>query len=196
MARQVGFTSQTKNNLVLGAGRLVANFGKAGQVALGASRGGAVATITQTYRTAEVDGTVGMVKGLRRIIEADVQLTATLVEFDESKLLQLLPGAVSADTQADDVIVGDADIDAGDHKKITRSGDLSDADYLDNVALVYEVASKNDPGVFLITNVLQDGPIAITTEDDGEATVPVQFTGHYLASDPENEPWAIYMPKA
>ena len=188
MARQVGFTDQTRNRLVLGAGKLVANFGQADEEDLGATRGGAVATITQNFRTAEVDGTIGMVKGLRRIIEADVQLTATLVEFDEEKLLTLLPGAEAVDSTLTDPVA------ATDYRKITRSGDIGDTDYLTNVALLYEIAGKDDPGVFLIREVLQDGPIAITTEDDGEATVPVQLTGHYLASDPENEPWELYLP--
>lgn len=194
MPRQIGFTETTKDRMVLGAGKLVVNYGETGQVALGATRGGAVWTVTQTFRTAEVDGTIGMVKGLRRIIEAEVQLTATLVEYDEDKLLQLLPGAVSADSAASD-FPQTSDVGAATHKKITRTGDIDDADYLANVALVFEVSNKTLPGVALIKNALQDGPIAVTTEDDGEATVAVQFTGHYDASSPEDEPWELYMPE-
>ena len=209
MPRQIGYTTETRERLVLGAGRLIVNFGTANEVALGATRGGGEWTVTQTYRQAEVDGTIGAVKGLKRIIEASVQLTTTLVEFDRDKLLQLFPGAVAGDSRATDPIVttgltglfnpdsaqaGSAP-GAGQHHRLSRAGDVSDSDYLTNVALLFEVSRKSHPGVALVLNALQDGPIAVTTEDDGEATVPIQFTGHYDPATPEAEPWQLYLPK-
>ena len=181
MARQIGFTADTPNRLVLGAGKLVTNYGGT-EVSLGATRGGAVFTINQTYRHAEIDGTVGMVKGLKRIIESEAQLTATLVEFDAAKLLQLIPGS-EPDTSTND-----------GWNTITRSEDIDDDSYITNVALLAEVAGRTNPMVLILKNVLHDGPIAVTTEDDGEATVAVQFTAHYDASSPTDEPWELRVP--
>ncbi|MCK8826408.1 hypothetical protein MWH25_01425 [Natroniella acetigena] len=151
---------------------------------LGATRDGNSFTIEQEFREMEVDGAKGPVKGSRRIINVMVQLTANIIQMSTDNFLKALPGASAEDHP---------DTDAT-HDKISRK--IGDAlEYVGRLALVGTIHQTDEPIICVLKNGLHDDNFSIETSEDDEATLELNFTGHF---DPENldeEPWEIHYPK-
>ena len=188
--RVVGLTPETANGILLDAGALYQNFGQSNQAQIGATRGGAVFRIAQTFRDVEVDGTYGPIKGLRRVIEANAMITATLIELRDPV------GGTAVMDQFKRLLPGSADLtDTPTHYKLGRTGSVSDADYIANIAVVAPVSNNDQNFVGILKNVLQTGEIEVTLTDDNEGVVAVEFTAHYDLPTPTEEPWEIWFPK-
>src|SRR5215831_1244858 len=98
MARLTGVSSTTPFNIVVDAGCVYINYGDvANERMLGATRGGATFTVTQEFRSVEVDGVPGPIIGLTRIINLEVVLTARMLELSPENLLVAFPGAAMTD---------------------------------------------------------------------------------------------------
>ncbi|GAH36258.1 unnamed protein product, partial [marine sediment metagenome] len=74
-------------------------------------------------------------------------------------------------------------------------GEISDSDYIENVAIVGNVSGKNLPIICIIKNALADAGFSISTAPRDEAVPVIVFTGHYDPDDLDSEPWEIRYPK-
>ncbi len=84
----------------------------------------------------------------------------------------------------------------GTHTTIT-GGEIADADYMTNVAIVGNVSGKTNPVICIINNVLADAPgLALSLAPRDEAVPVVVFTGHYAAYDLDTEPWEVRWPNS
>ncbi len=179
-ARETGLNIETPNRIVVDAGALYVNYGEGNQALLGATRGGGAFRITQEFRDVEVDGVLGSIKGLRRVVQASASITCTLIEFTDENLQRLIPGASIADL--------------ANHKSLTRQAAIADSDYLTNLALVANVSNQNNNFIGIIRNVLQTGEFAMTVTDREEGVVACEFTAHFDGSTPTLEPWELRWP--
>ena len=182
MARQYGITSTTYQNIIIDSGAVYKDYGETGQTLLGATRGGNVFSVETEYKDMEVDGARGPVKGSRRITNNVAMITANFVENTLANILLNLTGSSSTDVTT--------------HDRISRSLEIVDADFLTNIAIVGEVATKGDAIICKLDNVISDGNFEINFSDKDESVITTQFKAHFDPSDLDTEPWSIDYPKA
>jgi hypothetical protein len=185
MARRHGITTDTYKRFIIDSGEVRINYVSTASpgTLLGATRGGSTYTIETEYREMPVDGAKGPVKGGRRITRVVAKLVANFVEMSTDLFERNLPGS-SHTTNGDG------------HDIVARSLQLADADYITNVAIIGEISDGDVsiPGILLVKNAIGDGNVEIGLVDNDESVNKVQFTGHFLPSDLDTEPWAIYWP--
>jgi hypothetical protein len=182
MARQTGINSTTYKKFFLDAGKLYSNYGEASQAVIGATRGGNTFTIETEYRQMEVDGAHGPVKGDKRITNVVATLQANIIEMSKEVFLR----AISAATATDE----------GTYDKITRTDDIADSDYTTNLALVGNTTvGATDYMAVIIKNALSTDNFELSYSDKDESVLSVTWTGHFLPTDLETEPWEIRVPK-
>ncbi len=75
-------------------------------------------------------------------------------------------------------------------------GEITDTDYIENVAIVGNVSGKTNPIICIVKNALADAGFSISTAPRDEAVPVIIFTGHYNAGDLDSEPWEIRYPKS
>jgi len=97
MGVRSGVTSDTPGRIVIDAGAVYLDYGLTTQRLLGATRGGNEFTPGRVSRMMEVDGPKGGVKGLKRIIEVNPQITANLIELSVANLIAAIAGANQSD---------------------------------------------------------------------------------------------------
>lgn len=180
MAR-TGVTTETTKHFVIDAGAVFVNYGEPDERLLGATSGGNSFTVEQEIRVIEIDGVRGPLKGARRIVSVSPRLTVNLLEMTAENIALALAGSSITDET--------------DHDSITREGSIVAADYVKNVALVGDISGTSDPIVIIVENALSDGEFSIEATDREEATVELQFTGHFDPADLDHEPWEIRFPK-
>lgn len=181
-----GLRTETVDHFIVDAGAVYLNYELPTERLLGATRGGNTFTIEQDVREIEIDGAPGPVKGARRIIEVRPRMSTNLLEITRENLLMAIPGAVSVPLP---------DAAAATHDSITRSRNITNADYIENVALVGTVSGSDEPIIIILENALQDENFEIGTEDRDESVLEVQFTGHFDAANMGREPWEIRYPR-
>jgi hypothetical protein len=184
--RETGITTETVKRFLVDAGAVYFNYGIAGtERKAGATRGGNSFVVEQDIKEVEMDGAKGPVKGARRVIESRARITANLIEMTADNFKKALAGADSA-AYPDDL--------AKTHDSIRRTREITDADYIENIALVGNISGTNTPIILIIENALADGNLELSTEDKEEAGLEIQFTGHYDPADLDTEPWEIRFP--
>ena len=175
-----GITSDTPNRIEFDAGAVYLDWGEPGEELVGATRGGAKFSVEEDIRQAEVDGaSFGPVEDLRRSISITVTLAVTLAEWSLAQLTRMLRGTSTSD---------------GVHRLITPVKDIAASDYLVNVSLVASVMGNSDPCILQLLNVLETGPWDITTGDQDEGQLAVNFMAHYSIAAPTVPPYRIYWP--
>lgn len=75
-------------------------------------------------------------------------------------------------------------------------GEISDSDYIDNVALVGTISGKGTPVICIVENALADAGFSLSTSPRDEAVPSIVFTGHFDPADLTKEPWKIKYPRA
>lgn len=180
-----GITRETVNRFILDAGALYVNYGETDERILGATRGGNTFAVEQDVRTIEIDGSPGPLKGARRVVETITRLTANLIEMTADNFELALAGAVAT---------AYPDATATTHQSIRRTRNIQYGDYLKNIALVGKISGSTENIVCIAYNPLADGNLELGTEDREEATLEVQFTGHFDPDDLDTEPWEIRFP--
>jgi len=96
----------------------------------------------------------------------------------------------------DDLVIASYQYDAGgpsDHYVITP-GEVSDASYLNNVALVCDLSGFDDPIVFVLDNAISTGDLVIGTKDEEEAVLPIELSATYDPAAITVQPWKIWYP--
>jgi len=193
-----GISTATAPNMLLDAGEVWLNIGiteletagtdpvanaiaVSGAVKLGGTRGGNTFAPGRTMREMPVDGAIGPVKGFVRRQASRPVLTVNLLEITPANLESAIAGANTAT--------------AGDFQKVT-GGEIADADYITNVALITTIKGTDTPIVVVIQNALVHEAPEMSFVDEDETVLTVGFVGHVLASAPNTEAFAIYHPGA
>lgn len=194
MAHSVyGISDTTTQNFVIDAGALYLNFGETGERLLGATRGGSTFSIEQDVKVIEIDGARGNMKGARRVITSNAGIKCALLEMNTANLLMAIPGSTATNyTDTTDVPTPTAPT----HDEIRRTRNISDLDYITNLALVGRVSGTNENAIFIIYNALSDDKLEMKLEDKNELVLELTFSAHYDPTDAMTEPWAIIYPKA
>jgi hypothetical protein len=193
MARSTtGLTETSTQNFVVDAGAVYLNLGETGERLLGATQGGSTFSIEQDVKVIDIDGTRGNTKGARRIITSNAGLKVSMLEMTTANLLLAITGA-SATNWTDPTAVGAT---APTHDQIRRTRNLSELDYLTNIALVGKVSGTDQNIICMLYNALNDNKLEMKMEDKNEMTLEITFSAHYDPADVMTEPWALYFPKA
>jgi len=100
MTVRSGITKDTPDRIMIDAGAVYLNYGLANERLLGATRGGNEFNLNRTVKNIEIDGLKGAVKGLKRIVEVNPQITCNLLELTVANLVAAIAGADQSD-QAD-----------------------------------------------------------------------------------------------
>lgn len=195
-SRYHGVAPKTYERMILDAGEVRMNFVDIDNpgTRLGATRGGSEFLIEPEVREMEVDGAPGRVMGGTRIVRVDATLTCNFVEFNEDILKHAIPGGEVSDGT-----------DYGENlKQIKRAmklfadGGSYEDPYIDNVVLFAEVAGTSTPIIVGVKNALQTGNFELSMEDQDEAVITIEFSGHFnpedLESDDSDEPWIMIYP--
>lgn len=188
-----GFTAKTAENLLLDAGAYFINYDvdadtfetavAAGKL-LGATRGGGSFNATPEIRAIEIDGVSGLAKGLQVIDSWDVGMTANVLEVTKEGLARAL---TSSETDENTNLNYDI-IKAKNYIELT--------DYIDNITYIGKKSGTDEPVIIQIYNAINTSGLSLETADKGETVISMEFKGHYDASDLENPPFAIFMPKS
>jgi len=186
MARQHGITSSTYSNLIIDSGALYKNYGEAGELLIGATRGGNSFNIEQEIRTMDVDGAHGGVVGDKRIVHVAPKIVANVIEFSAAFLQMALPGSSTADYGTPKT-----------HDAITRALQIATTDYFTNITIRGEsTRSDTDYVECGITSALSIENFEMAWSDKEETVATVTFMGHFSTADLESEPWFIRYPVA
>lgn len=184
-----GITELTPGRHVFGAGAWFRNYDvsktPAAQASniIGATRGGNEITIDQEFVNVGegIDGALGKIKGMTHRTKDTAKGKMTLIDIDLDALIDRLPGCSVAY--------------AGDVATITRTADVTDADYLTNIAWVGDHAEGGD-GTFgiVISNPLSYEPLVVAPADKDGLGLDVTFEAHYDATAPGTAPWSLFFP--
>jgi len=180
-----GVRPGTSKALFIGPGAIYKNFVSPTEMGtlLGATKGGNKINIQQEWHNAEIDGSLGPVKGARWLIGEDVEMETSLLEMTLDNLQLQLPGAVIDSTDVD-------------YDILSQTDDISLVEYYD-VAIVGELIGKQKPIIFVIKNAVATEPLTIDTGNGKEDVVlKIKFVGHYTEEAPTTPPYEIYYPKA
>ena len=189
MGRPTGYTSNTKKNLLLGAGALYKNFvvgtdtpETAKAKIIGATQGGVEFKATPTIRNIQIDGILGKVADLDVIDAWECSLAGSFIEVNKEVIIRSLAATTVDSSDTDyDLIKGDTEFASGD--------------YLTNVTYIGTLSGSDKPVIIQINNAIDTQGLTFKTEDGKEGTVDVTFEGRYAISDNGVPPFAIYWPK-
>lgn len=185
-----GITTETVEKFIIDAGAVYINLGDPAERLLGATQGGNTFTIEQDIKLIEIDGVKGATKGARRIIESNAKLKTNLLELSSENLMLAIVGS-SATNWTDPTSTPATNT----HDEIRRVRNISDLDYITNIAIVGKVSGTNENIIVTIYNALADGGFELGFADREEGVLEVEFTAHYDPDDIDTEPWAIRYPK-
>jgi hypothetical protein len=185
-----GITTDTTKRFAIGSGAVFLNLGVTGERLLGATRGGNTFTVEQEIKIIEVDGARGPLKGARRIIESTAKIKANLLELTTANLMLAMAGSTAVNWT--DTTSAPA---TNTHDEIRRVRNLSDLDYITNIAIVGKVSGTNENIICMVYNALSDEGLELAFEDKEEGVLEVTFTAHFDPTDLDTEPWGIRFPK-
>lgn len=185
-----GFTTKTKEHLLLDAGAFFKNYDmkkdtfetavQAGKL-LGATKDGGEFSAVATIRQIEVDGVKGRAKGLEVIDTWDVSLKANVLEVKKETLMAALCAAKEEELE--------------EYYKISAKNNIEDSDYIDNVTWVGTLSGADKPAIIQVYNALNTDGLKLTTKDKDQAVISMTFYGHYTQEDLDTPPFDIYYPK-
>lgn len=193
-----GVTANTPQKLQLDAGAFLKNYDPATDTwatakatkLLGATAGGGNFGAVPTIRRIEVDGVKGATKGFQTIDEWVVTMTVNMKELDaEIFKLALATGSV-ADTKSP------SSASDNNYTKVTAANQISNSDYITNIAWVGTLSGNSLPIIIILKNALCTNGLSISPADKAEGVVTLTFTGHYDPADLDTVPFEIYYPKA
>jgi hypothetical protein len=186
-----GITTETTKRFAIDSGAVYINLGETGERLLGATRGGNTFTVEQDIKVIEVDGSKGKLKGARRVIESNASIVANLLELTTANIMTAIAGATAVNYT--DPTSTPA---TNTHDDIRRTRNISDIDYITNVAIVGKVSGTNENIICMVYNALADEGLELAFEDREEGVLEVTFSAHFNPDDLDTEPWSIKYPKA
>lgn len=187
-----GITKDTVKRFVVDAGAVYLNYGEATtERLLGATSGGNSFTIEQEIKVIEIDGANGPIRGARRVTESIAKITANILELTTENIMLAIAGSTST-TWTDPTSTPATDT----HDEIRRSTTISDATFVQNIAIVGKVSGTAENIICIIYNALADEGFELSFAHKEEGILETTFTAHYDPDDVDTEPWAIRYPKA
>lgn len=194
MARKsAGVSSASVQNFVIDAGAVYVNLGEPEERLLGATRGGNSFEIEHDIKLVEIDGVRGASMGARRVVESNARIVANLLEITTENILLAIAGADATDWT--DPSIEPAPVGAS-HDMIRRTRNISDLDFIKNIAIVGRVSGSEENIICMVYNALSDEGFSLGLEDREEGVLEVTFTAHYDLDDVDTEPWSVSFPKA
>lgn len=170
-------TNINPNNILLGEGAIYFNYGiETKETVAGVTRGNGKFEKKTKWHEIDFNGKKGKTKGMTRKIGVDVKLTFGALELCPENLEKYY---------ADVKVTSDESFDIA-----TGKTDITEKDYLDNVAFVGKSKGGKDV-IIVIKNALGDGDIEMAFKDDDEVVDKVEFSGTYDPEKEDEEPWEI-----
>lgn len=185
MQGQSGLRAGSEDHLLLDAGAVYFNFGLAGEIMLGATRGGNEFDSGREIKEIEVDGTIAPLKGFRRRSRVAPKLTVNLLELTVDALKAAIAGSSVAAYPASPA--------TKTHDEIT-GGAIKDTDYITNVAYVGTLSGATEDVIIILDNCLCESGLQLSTAQGDEAVITLEFMAHALPSAPNTEPFRIRWP--
>ncbi len=185
-----GFNEKTAKNIQFDAGSYFKNFdvdtdtyatAKAAGKLLGATQGGGSFSFTPTMRKIEADGVKGDAKGLQVIDMWEVMMTVNMLELNKENIaMALTTGTVTVEDF---------------YEKIQAKNFICDENYIENITFVGRISGTQKPLVVQIFNAINTNGLSISSADNAEGIMTLEFKGHYDADDLDTVPFEIYYPK-
>ena len=170
-------TQNQRENIVLNAAILVADYGEETEREIGITKGGVKFTVTETVRDIEFDGRRGKTKGMEVVDEIDAAFETATLELSQENILLAL---VAAEQGESDEITN------------TDGGVIPDTRYLQNIT-AFGICNKTSKfKKITLYNPGAAGGLEIATADKGEATVPLKINAHWDMDVAEGTPHNIY----
>lgn len=158
-------------------GEAYLNYGLPSQRLLGATRGGNVFNVETEYHSLERDGEKGSVIGCKMVKSTASFIEVNLIELSADAITLAIPGA--------ECLLSDGKY------TITRSRQIKNDDYANNIAIVGDVQGRDYSIICMIYNALADGTLEFSFNENDESVLKIKFRGHYDLFDLEKEPWDI-----
>lgn len=173
--RTTGFTSDTAKHFIVDAGALYRNLEfdeetmKYKGEPLGATSGGSSVKVEQEYRTIEVDGVFTDAVGTKMLQSASASMEVNIKAITAETIKMGINGKIST---------GDGTTSPTGATIVTGKGKLENSDYIKNVALVGTYSGSDEPVIVILDNVLSDGGLEFSVEDNNEAIVTMTLKAH------------------
>lgn len=143
-------------------------------------------TATPDFKSREIDGVIGKVKGFQIMQGWEVSLETNLIEFNEATFKYALSSSKLTDKL----------VNEKNYTKIEGNNQLSESDYIDNITYIGTVSGSNDPIMIQIFNALNKEGLEIESKDSDDIVATLNFEGHYDYTNMDAPPFAIYLPKS
>lgn len=198
MSRITGATSATPKHILLDAGCFFKNYDLTKTYAqniavagalLGATDGGGTFSAVPVVHNVAIDGVPTNTKGLHRIDEWTITMTARMKELTAANIAVALGAATSATVGS-----GDAETALVGATRITANEDIDNGDYLTNLTWVGRLSGSDDPVIIVMKNAFSLNGFSINPADKAEAVGEYTLTGCYDLADLDDVPFAIYYP--
>ena len=163
-------TSEQIQNIQVDYGLVFANYGEAGQVQLGPTKGGAEFTASKIIRDIEYDGRKGKTKGAQVIDEINAMIKVGLMDTALELIGQLMPHASFSEA------TGKISNDPGGVIEATK--------YLSNVTLFAKVVGGGYKKITLF-NAMNEADFVLSAAPKAEGVVNYEFHAHWDAEDPD-----------
>ncbi len=160
-------TQVQRENIILDAAIVFADYGLATQREIGITKGGVEFAVTENVRQIEYDGSRGMTKGMEVVDGIDAYLKVSTLETS----LDNLNLALGAATKTTTAITN------------TPGGVIPDARYLTNVTAFGKRNASSKYTKITIKNALAAGGLTLSTTDKGETAVDLQLNAHWNPAD-------------
>jgi hypothetical protein len=173
------------DEVILGEAIIIANFGTANEIELGATRGDNVLNVARTIRDIAMDGTYGSVKGFSRVTQELATLKINALELCSNAVNLYCSTSIGTGTDNAGGKFG-----AAAFHKISSDLDVSDSDYFTNVAAV-GFTKSGKPVAAIIHNALGDSNINYAFKNHDEVVADVTFSGNYENSGTPSSIWEV-----
>jgi len=183
-----GITQETPKNLILGAGTFYKNLkfatNKWDGAVLGATSGGGKVNITPEYFKPEIDGATVAIRGMIWKVAEVATLEATLTEFSAGIIIDTLH------------LIEDTKAPVQGYKKYISQRNVSEDDFLDNIAYVGTLSDGRQI-IIILPNALCTGAMELAPKNKTNATYTITFecTATFEQDDLEHLPYEIYYPE-
>lgn len=191
-----GITADTLGNIMLGAGTIYKNLkytagkgvgaGDWNGTQLGATSGGITFSYEPEYLDVEVDGATVAVKGLtKQKVAETASIKGNMTEVTEGVVVDALHLTEDASKSVEGV-----------HKCYTTKANISESDYLENIAYV-GFTSSGKKIIIILENAICISAFELAGENKNQTTFEVEFTctGSLESGDLSKLPIYIYYPQ-
>lgn len=176
-----GISADTQRRLLRDQGLVYLNYGLAGQVLLGATKGGNSIAIVPEIVQDMHDGQPGDVVGDKHIVKESVKVTINISEAASNQvILAANPGIES--------------VTGSTHMTLTRDRQIAASDYFDNVTLVLQKSGTSEVFYYKFKNCLSNGSYSPDFKEKENAVTTIEFTAHFSVDDLTTAPFEIGNP--